>query len=205
MIKALKKQGIEIKIRPNHATGEISIQPGREGQPVVLIAFEGVMIRNLMTNLLQNEGYCVISTSSGYEALEVSRTYHEAIDLVLTDATMPQLGCSDLCSRLLEERPGINVLVMSGEQRSEIVSQSATLPFLPKPLDGEMLMARVRTILDAPVQSSPYVYLVFRGFYSWMQRMGMERPNRAQRLRRHERKAVGSAICAEHAEFAVKC
>jgi DNA-binding response OmpR family regulator len=59
---------------------------------------------------------------------------------------------TDLCAHLLEERPGIKVLVMSGADMNEIVSQNANLPFLPKPFDGETLKARVRAILAAPVQ-----------------------------------------------------
>ena len=56
---------------------------------------------------------------------------------------------TDLCGHLMEERPGIKVLVMSGADISEIVSQNV-LPFLPKPFDGQTLTARVRTILAAP-------------------------------------------------------
>ena len=65
---------------------------------------------------------------------------------------MPRLNGTDLCAHLLEERPGINVLVMSGADMSEIVSQNINLPFLPKPFDGTTLIARVRAILAAPVQ-----------------------------------------------------
>jgi len=64
---------------------------------------------------------------------------------------MPRLNGTDLCAHLLEERPGIKVLVMSGEDMSEIVSQNVNLPFLPKPFDGKTLKARVRSILAAPI------------------------------------------------------
>jgi len=65
---------------------------------------------------------------------------------------MPRLNGTDLCARLMEERPGIRVLVMSGAEMSEIVSQNVNLPFLPKPFDGETLKARVREILAATGQ-----------------------------------------------------
>jgi len=60
---------------------------------------------------------------------------------------------TDLCAHLLKERPGIKVLVMSGADTGEIVSQNIHLPFLPKPFDGKTLVARVRAILAAPVQA----------------------------------------------------
>ena len=58
---------------------------------------------------------------------------------------------TDLCGHLMEERPGLKVLVMSGKDISEIVRQNANMPFLPKPFVGETLKARVRAILAPPV------------------------------------------------------
>ena len=121
-------------------------------QPVILVADDEVLIRNLVTLLLQGEGYAVLSASDGQEALELSRKYPGTIDLVITDVEMPRLNGMDLCAHLLEERPGIKAIVMSGADMSEITRQNINLPFLPKPFDGEALLARVRTILGAPVQ-----------------------------------------------------
>jgi DNA-binding response OmpR family regulator len=47
----------------------------------------------------------------------------------------------------MEERPGIEVLVMSRKDISEIVRQNANMPFLPKPFNGETLKAKIRAIL----------------------------------------------------------
>jgi len=121
-------------------------------QPIILVADDEVMIRNLVTLLLQAHGYVVLSASDGLEALELSRKYPGTIDLVITDVEMPRLNGMDLCAHLLEERPGIKAIVMSGADMSEITRQNINLPFLPKPFDGEALLARVRTILGAPVQ-----------------------------------------------------
>jgi DNA-binding response OmpR family regulator len=122
-------------------------------QSIILVADDEVMIRNLVTILLQREGYIVLAASDGQEGLELSRRYPGTIDLVITDAEMPRLNGMDLCTHLLEERPGIKVIVMSGQDMSEIVSQNINLPFLPKPFDGEALLARVRAILGTPVPS----------------------------------------------------
>ncbi len=121
-------------------------------QPVILVADDEVMIRNLVTILMQREGYFVLTAADGQEGLELSRKYPGAIDLVITDVQMPRLNGTDLCTHLLEERPGIKVIVMTGKDVSEIVSQNVNLPFLPKPFDGEELKAKVRAILAAPVE-----------------------------------------------------
>ena len=142
-------------------------------QPVILVADDEALIRNLVTLLLQHDGYFVLSAADGHEGLELSRKYPGAIDLLITDMEMPRMNGTDLCGHLMEERPGIKVLVMSGKDISEIISQNANMPFLPKPFNGETLKAKVRAILAAPVQ--PAVQLDHRsaemigGWGTWHQ------------------------------------
>jgi CheY-like chemotaxis protein len=121
-------------------------------QSVILVADDEALVRNLVTLLLQQDGHLVLSAANGREGLELSRQYPGSIELVITDAHMPRMNGADLCAHLLQERPGIKVLVMSSADMGEIVSQNINLRFLPKPLDGKTLMARVRAILAAPVQ-----------------------------------------------------
>jgi DNA-binding response OmpR family regulator len=123
-------------------------------QPVILVADDEPLIRNLVTLLLQHDGYFVISAADGHEGLELSRKYPGVIDLLITDMEMPRMNGTDLCGHLMEERPGIKVLVMSGKDISEIIRQNANMPFLPKPFNGETLKAKVRAILAAPVLES---------------------------------------------------
>ena len=123
-------------------------------QSVILVADDDVLVRNLVTLLLQGQGYVVLSASDGQEGLELSRKYPGTIDLVITDVEMPRLNGMDLCTHVLEERPRIKIIVMSGADMEEIVSRNANLPFLPKPFDGEALIARVLSVLGARVQST---------------------------------------------------
>jgi DNA-binding response OmpR family regulator len=120
-------------------------------QPVILVADDDVMIRNLVTLLLQSEGYVVLSASDGQEGLELSRKYPGSIDLLITDVDMPRLNGMNLYAHLIKERPGIKAIVMTGGDVNEILRQNVNLPFLPKPFDGEALFARVREILGASV------------------------------------------------------
>ena len=122
-------------------------------QPVVLVVDDNALVRNLVTLLLQAHGYVVLSAANGQEGLELSREYPGKIDLVITDVDMPRLNGVDLCAHLLEERPGIKAIVMSGIEMSEIVSRNIHLPFLPKPFDGKSLLKRVREVLFSPVES----------------------------------------------------
>ena len=77
---------------------------------------------------------------------------------MVTDIDMPRLNGMDLCAHLLEERPGIKVIVMSGKETGEIVSRNVNLPFLPKPFDGERLLERVRAVLGASTRSREHTH-----------------------------------------------
>jgi hypothetical protein len=120
---------------------------------VILVADDDALVRNLVTLLLQQDGHFVLSAADGHEGLDLSRKYPGTIDLLITDVSMPRLNGSDLCAHLLEERRGIKMLVMSGADMNELVSQKVDLPLLPKPFDGQTLKARVRAILAVPVQT----------------------------------------------------
>jgi|SRR5579883_3009996 len=122
-------------------------------ESVILVADDDALIRNLVTLLLQHDGYFVLSASDGHEGLELSRKYPGVIDLLITDMEMPRMNGTDLCGHLMEERPGIKVLVMSGQDIKEILRQNANMPFLPKPFRGEALKAKVRSLLATPIKS----------------------------------------------------
>lgn len=125
--------------------------PGQH-QVVILVADDEVLVRNVVTLLMQREGHYVLSAADGQEGLELSRQYPGPIDLLITDVRMPRMNGMDLCDHLMEERPGIKVLVISAADLNELVSQNVNLPFLPKPFDGDTLKARVREILSTTVQ-----------------------------------------------------
>ncbi len=143
------KQSAGKNVQENSEATQPSDSPILWGdRPVVLVADDELLIRNVVTLLLQKEGCFVISAADGHEGLELSRKYPGHIDLVITDANMPRMNGTDLCGHLMEERPEIKALVMSGAEIRKIVRQNANLPFLPKPFDIETLRARVRALLS---------------------------------------------------------
>jgi DNA-binding response OmpR family regulator len=101
---------------------------------------------------MQREGHFVLSAADGQEGLELSRQYPGTIDLLITDIMMPRMNGTDLCARLLEERQGIKVLVISGADLANLMGKCVNLPFLPKPFEGQTLKTKVRELLVAPVQ-----------------------------------------------------
>ena len=118
-------------------------------RPIILFADDEAMVRTLMTPMLEEHGFFVLSACDGQEALELSRKHSGRIDLVITDVDMPRLKGADLCTHLLKERPGIKVIVMSGAAMDGI-----SLPLLQKPFLGETLIAKIREVLMPPQRAN---------------------------------------------------
>jgi CheY-like chemotaxis protein len=116
--------------------------PSKASQTVILIAEDEVLVRNIVRVVLEGEGYFVLAGSDGEEALALSRRYPGKIDALLSDMSMPRMGGLELRERVLHERPGTQVLLMSGE-----VESLEGIPFLRKPFVPPVLKERMRQLL----------------------------------------------------------
>jgi DNA-binding NtrC family response regulator len=114
---------------------------------IVLLVDDDTAVRTLAAASLKEEHFCVLQASDSDEALRVVRG-HERIDLLLTDVEMGDgLNGFELGSRVLAERPGLLVLVMSGFPDAENMAAEKRMPFLAKPFTPASLRQRVREIL----------------------------------------------------------
>jgi len=110
---------------------------------VILIVDDEPEILHLLQKVLEAEGHDVLLAGDGEEALEISREYPVAIDVVLTDLSMPKLDGLELKSRISAERPGIKVLVMSGY----VFSLPDGTRLMSKPLDLVALKQQIQDLL----------------------------------------------------------
>jgi two-component system, cell cycle sensor histidine kinase and response regulator CckA len=119
-------------------------------QPVILVAEDEVLVRNFICLQLQREGYQVLAASDGLEAIEVARAYTGTIQLLVTDVVMPRMDGLALAERMIKDRPGVRVLVMSGRLSSESRKQNIDLPFLGKPFAAKDLREKIKEVLKKP-------------------------------------------------------
>jgi len=90
-------------------------EPHPSTKPVVLLADNEDVIRNLMARFLEYKGHSVRCAADGHEALELSRNHLDEIDLVVIDLDMPGLNGMELCAHLAKERPCTKVVIISGD------------------------------------------------------------------------------------------
>jgi CheY-like chemotaxis protein len=119
------------------------------GNPVtILLVDDDETIRRFVRRILQQQRFHVIEACDGAEALKVASVHAEPVDLLLTDVIMPKVNGLALAQRLLQERPGIGVLYMSGYMEKSMLL--ATYPesiLIQKPFTPKALIAAVRQIL----------------------------------------------------------
>jgi CheY-like chemotaxis protein len=100
---------------------------------VILLAEDDVQVQYSLWKLLKSDGFTVLTGGNGAFALEASRNHPGPVDLLLTDMEMPRMGGLELAETIAAERPGIKVLIMSGDLRDREQASMNGLPFLQKP------------------------------------------------------------------------
>lgn len=137
----------EVEDAPREAPPEA---PGK-GSETLLLVEDDEMFLELTGEVLESQGYQVLSASSPSEALAISRRHPEPIHLLVTDMVMPEMTGRDLARRLTEERPQLVVLLMSGysdEILEERGAADADRAFIQKPFSTKDLARAVRELLD---------------------------------------------------------
>jgi two-component system, cell cycle sensor histidine kinase and response regulator CckA len=127
-----------------------------KGCETILIVEDEEALRELARELLEANGYKVIEAERGEKAIQLVEHSQTSIDLLLTDVVMPGIGGKQLAKALLELRPGLHVLYMSGY--TDDVINNRGLPentlLLPKPFTRALLLRKVREALDTKTSFS---------------------------------------------------
>jgi PAS domain S-box-containing protein len=127
------------------------------GTETVLLVEDAEPLRTLTKEILERSGYIVLEAANGIEAIEVANNSHAAIDLLLTDVIMPNMGGERLAAELLRIRPSLKVLYMSGYPNDGMAwsgTLASAVALLEKPFTREILMRRLRQVLDGEQDSS---------------------------------------------------
>jgi signal transduction histidine kinase/ActR/RegA family two-component response regulator len=115
----------------------------------VLVVDDEVPVQTLVVRTLSKVGYTALGASDGAEALELLR-HHPEVEVVLTDVVMPNLNGRQLYDALLELRPDLRVLFMSGHTADAAVLRELVppgAPFLQKPFTIAELSEAVAAVV----------------------------------------------------------
>ncbi len=124
--------------------------PAAGGHETVLVVEDDPGIRKLVCRALARAGYTVLEAQSAAQARDIAGTHGGAIDLVLTDAVLPDAYGVEIGELVRAKRAECKLLYMSGYTDDTMayhgVLESGS-PFLEKPFSAETLVRKVREVL----------------------------------------------------------
>jgi PAS domain S-box-containing protein len=122
------------------------------GTETVLLAEDEEAVRSYLEKLLEMAGYTVIVARDGVEAIERYGESRETIALVMCDVVMPKKNGREVQKAVRRMNPLAKFLFISG-YNDEIIHSKGVLQknidFLQKPVDGNVLLSKVREIIEA--------------------------------------------------------
>jgi len=124
--------------------------PSGDGR-TILVVDDDAPVRSTTARSLVHGGYRALTAASAAEALELLAKEEKRVDLVLTDVVMPGMGGRELAARIAERYPGMPVVLMSGYTEEEIRlggPPNGGPPFLAKPFTPQVLVAKMREVLE---------------------------------------------------------
>jgi len=115
----------------------------------VLVIDDEAGIRDVLREILVDEGYEVFTAEDGPEGLQIVQG--ERVDLVILDVWLPNMGGIDVLKELKASRPELEVIVISGHGNIDLAVKAVKLgayDFLEKPLS----LDRVTTITKNAIE-----------------------------------------------------
>jgi len=127
--------------------------PPRRGSETILLVEDEEGLRELIGELLVENGYHVLTAENPTRAIQIAEQHQGAIHLLLTDVVMPQMNGREMAGRVKKLRPDVRVLYMSGYTEDAIAHRGvldAGVSLISKPFTQESLARKLRELLDPP-------------------------------------------------------
>ena len=122
----------------------------------ILVVDDDAAVLMVTSRFLQRMGYHVIPAGGGSAAIAALREHRDAVQLVITDFSMPDMDGPALAPRLREIKPGLRLIGASGLNHDDRAKELAALGFcevLAKPYEWDDLLQAVRRQMPVAVEA----------------------------------------------------
>jgi PAS domain S-box-containing protein len=116
----------------------------------VLVVEDNDMVLDLTARILTRNGYEVVTAHSPTQAIQLCEDHPGDLDVVLSDVVMPEMSGIELARRLVEVRPGLKIIFMSG-YTTDVVSKhglDVDAVFVQKPFTADKVLATLSDVLQ---------------------------------------------------------
>jgi len=118
-------------------------------EKIVLLADDEMMLRDLLAELLESNGYTVIKVSSGVEALKVL-TEEIKVDLVIMDYSMPEMNGLDCVNQIRKLKFDMPIILSTGSlslEKDFNPKKMGINSLLSKPYEFDTMLATIQQLI----------------------------------------------------------
>ncbi|MDZ7698137.1 MAG: PAS domain S-box protein [Deltaproteobacteria bacterium] len=152
-----KGTSFKIYLPRHHGKAEKAIEVAQTEIPrgrgeTILVVEDDAPVLGLARRVLEKLSYAVLTSASPAEAVAMVREYDGEIHLLMTDVVLPGMSGKDLAGEIMQIRPNISVLFMSGYTADVIARQGVLdegVHFMGKPFTPDNLARKVREALSS--------------------------------------------------------
>ena|SRR3989338_9698946 len=122
----------------------------------ILLVEDDQLVCDVISCVLEKQGYHVVSTRSPTEALEICKNIQTPPDLILTDIVMPGMKGTELAAILKKTTPTMKIIYMSGYTEHVITPKLLNEEksyFISKPFTPKELLNKLQSVLDPECSS----------------------------------------------------
>jgi DNA-binding NtrC family response regulator len=117
----------------------------------IAIIDDDVDVANLFKDVLEDDGYAVFVFTDSIAALNHIKANFDEFGLVISDYRMPQMNGYELCAKLINLNPNLQVILISAYDLLEDYNPKFT--FLHKPIS----IAKLVSVVNEALSKSIYI------------------------------------------------
>lgn len=139
------------KVAEQESVDETVPSTSMSGVATCLVVDDDPIVRTVVQQILETQGYTILLAKDGQEALEVFEDERESIDLIMLDLMMPRLSGLECYRALQSQQCRAPVMLMSGFTTTIDLHEFERMgitELLRKPFSKEQLLTMVRRYLD---------------------------------------------------------
>lgn len=114
-------------------------------QKKILVVDDDLGMCETLTDILEGEGYEVVTANDGYQAVEL--TTQNCFDFVLMDIRMPGMTGVEACKIMRNEKPDLKVILMTAYAVEVLVAEAIkelAVKVVSKPLDIDNVLNMIK-------------------------------------------------------------
>jgi CheY-like chemotaxis protein len=114
----------------------------------ILLVEDEAFVREVTCEVLRSAGYRVLTAKNAGEAMGIYEARGDEVELLLSDVVLPGESGRVLAAKLRRENPWLRILLVTGYAEQMGPRGTMQEECLAKPFSTEVLLGRVRQLLD---------------------------------------------------------